>query len=103
MPFFQQYFCYCSGQCTYPCFPRVLLTSIRHNILSKPLAAFALNHNVETMDSGERRMYPVIMTIINPQKEYWSSRGSNQQPPILKFGTLRTEVWGMAQPHITNF
>ena len=28
------------------------------------------------MDSGEREM-----TIINPSKEYWPSRGSNQRPP----------------------
>ena len=31
-------------QCTYPCFPGVLLTSTPHNILSKPLAAFPHNH-----------------------------------------------------------
>ena len=35
---------YCSGQCTYPWFPQVLLTSALHNILSKPLAAFPHNH-----------------------------------------------------------
>ena len=32
---------------------------------------------VETTDSGERGMNPVIMTIINPRKKYWPSRGSN--------------------------
>ena len=32
------------GQCTYPCFPGVPLTSPPHNILSKPLAAFPHNH-----------------------------------------------------------
>ena len=32
------------GQCTYSCFPRVVLTSTLHNILSKPLAAFLHNH-----------------------------------------------------------
>ena len=32
------------GQCTYQCFPGVLLTSTLHNILSKPLAAFPHNH-----------------------------------------------------------
>ena len=36
---------------------------------------------VETMDSGEREMNPVAMTIINPIKEYWP----NQRPPVLKF------------------
>ena len=35
---------------------------------------------VKTMDSGERGMNPVAMTIINPWKEYWPSPGSNQQP-----------------------
>ena len=35
---------YPRGQCIYPCFPGVLLTSTPHNILSKPLAAFQLNH-----------------------------------------------------------
>ena len=34
-------------------------------------------------------MNPVAMTIINPRKEYWPSRGSNQRPPVLKFATLR--------------
>ena len=38
---FQLYRC---GQCTYPCFPGVLLSSTTHNILSKPLAAFPHNH-----------------------------------------------------------
>ena len=37
------------GQCTYPCFPGVLLT--RHNILSKPLAAFLCNH---CQNNGQR-------------------------------------------------
>ena len=31
---------YPCDQSTYPCFPRVLLTSTPHNFLSKPLAAF---------------------------------------------------------------
>ena len=31
-------------QCTYLCFPGVLLTSAPHNILSKPLAAFPRYH-----------------------------------------------------------
>ena len=35
---------YRGGQCTYPCFPEILLTSNTHNILSKPLAAFSKNH-----------------------------------------------------------
>ena len=51
---------------------------------------------VETMDSGEREMKPVGMTIINPRKEYWTSWGSNQGPPVLKPATLPTELWGSA-------
>ena len=35
---------YRGGQCTIPCFPRVLLTCTPHNILSKPLAAFPHSH-----------------------------------------------------------
>ena len=33
---------------------------------------------VVTMDSGERGMNPVAITIISAQKEYWPSRGQNQ-------------------------
>ena len=42
----------------------------QHNILS---SHWLLSHItiVETMDRGERRMNPVVMTIINPWKEYW--------------------------------
>ena len=39
------------------------------------------------MDGGEKGMNPVAMTNINPRKEYWSSRGSNQRPPVLKSET----------------
>ena len=49
---------------------------------------------VETTDSDERGMNPVAMTIINPRKEYWPSRGSNQRPPVLKSATLPTELLG---------
>ena len=73
---------YHGSQCTNPWFPSVLLTCTLHNILFKPLV---LSHitMVETTDSGERGMNPVAMTIINPRKEYWPSRGSNQRPPVL--------------------
>ena len=37
-------------------------------------------------------MNPVAMTVINPRKEYWPSRGSNQRPPVLKSATLLTEL-----------
>ena len=45
-------------------------------------------------------MNPVALTIINPRKEYWWSRGSNQQPPVFKSATLTTELWCSLQ--ITN-
>ena len=48
------------------------------------------------MVSGERGMNPVAVTIINPRKEHWSSRGSNQRPPVLKSCWLPTELWGSA-------
>ena len=41
-----------------------------------------------------RGMNPVAMTIINPWKEYWQSRGWNQRPPVFKSATLPTELWG---------
>ena len=34
------------------------------------------------MNSRERGMNPVAMTIISPLKEYWPGRGSNQRPPV---------------------
>ena len=49
------------------------------------------------MDSGEREMIPVTMTIINPQKEYLMRRGSNQRPPVLKSTMLPIELLGSAQ------
>ena len=49
---------------------------------------------VQTMDSGERGMNSVAMAIINPWGEYLLSRGLNQRPPVLKFCTLPTELWG---------
>ena len=50
------------------------------------------------MGSGERGMNPVAMVIINPWKEYWPGRGSNQRPPVLKSCMLPTEPWGLAVP-----
>ena len=48
------------------------------------------------MDSSERGMNPVPMTIINPRKEYRPGRGSNQWPPVLKSTMLPTDLWGLA-------
>ena len=50
------------------------------------------------MDSDERGMNPIAMTIINPRKECCSSQGSNQRPLVLKSYVLLTELWGLAQP-----
>ena len=50
MPFSTVLQLYRSGQCTYPCFPGVLLTSTQHNTVSKLLSHITI---VETMDSGE--------------------------------------------------
>ena len=60
------------------------------------MAAFPHGHCV---DSSDRGMNPFAMTIINPKKEYWPSWGSNQQPPVLKFGMLPTELWGLAHTY----
>ena len=43
----------------------------------KPLATFTQTF-FETIDSSERGLIPVTMTIINHQKEYWPSSGSNK-------------------------
>ena len=49
---------------------------------------------VGTKYRGERGVHPVSMTIINPRKEYWPSRGSNQRP-VLKSTTyhLKYGAW----------
>ena len=69
---------YCCSQCTYPCFPGVLLTSTLHNILFKSLAAFPHNYCRNNRQATERNE-SVAMTIIIPQKEYcWAcDRTSN--------------------------
>ena len=87
MPFSTVFQLYCGGQCTYSCFPGVLLTSTPHNIISKPLAAFPHNH---CRNGGERGMNTVAVTIINPRKQYWLSWRSNQRPPVLKSATCKT-------------
>ena len=47
------------------------------------------------MDNSRRGMNPVAMTIIDPRKEYWPSRGSNQRPPLsywLRLQALQNEL-----------
>ena len=96
---------YRGGQCTYPCFPGVLLTNTTHNILA---TGSLLSHItiVEATDSGERGMNPVAMTISNPRKEYWRSRDrtSNlcfqvRKSYRLSYGTQH-ERW---DPHVYIF
>ena len=82
---------YCGSQCTYPCFPGVLLTSTAHCILSKPLAGFPHNH-CPNNGQCERNYYPFAMTIINPRKEFWPSQGLNQPYPVIKSSMLPSEV-----------
>ena len=63
-----------------------------HKIPFKPLAAFPNINIVKTMDNQEKEINPVTITMISPQKEYRQSRGSNQQPPVLKFYMLLTAM-----------
>ena len=79
------------GQCINPFFPGVLFTSTPYNILSKPLAAFPLFESGNNEQLWERNDscgndYQKLW------KEYWSSWGSNPQPPILKSCMLLTEL-----------
>ena len=96
---FQLYLC---GHCNYPCFPEVLLTSTLHHILQctaqysfQATGCFSHNHSRNNVQWREG-INPVSTTIINPRKKYWLSWGSNQQPPVLKSGTLPTGLWGLA-------
>ena len=50
---------------------------------------------MKKMDSVERGMNSVATTIIIPRKEYWSNHGSSWRPPVLKFCTLSTELYGL--------
>ena len=36
------------------------------------------------------------------KKKKWPSRGLNQQPPVLKSGTLLTELWDKALQMVVN-
>ena len=80
---------YRGSQCTYPSIqlPVVpIIIFISHWLLSHITI-------IETIDSGKRRMNSAAMTIINPWKEYWSSRGSNQRPPVLSSCTWPELHW----------
>ena len=67
---------------------------------SAPIHAFLgfpHNHCQKKLDSCERGLNRVAMTIINSLKEHWPSRGLNQRPPVLKSTTLPTELWELAK------
>ena len=61
------------------------------NILFKPRATFQHNH-CWRMDSSERGMNPVVMTLIIPRREYF--RGSNHRSHFLKSCPLPTDYTG---------
>jgi hypothetical protein len=71
------------GQCTYPCFPGVLLTSTPHNILSKPLAAFPHNHYRNNGQRLERNESCHWLSPVLGKNISGSSRRSSQRPPLL--------------------
>ena len=50
---------------------------------------------IEAMDNSKRGIISGAMTTINPQKEYWQSRSSNQQPHLYKSYTRPTELRGL--------
>ena len=76
---------YRRGQYTYPFFPEILFKFLQSHWLHTHVTT------VEKTVSCERGKNRVAMTIISPRKEYWPSRGSNQQSPVLKAFTLPTE------------
>ena len=95
-PFSKVFQLYCRSQCTYPCFPGVLLTSTPHNILSKPLAAFPHNHcpNNRQQWAGEWILLQGLSSIFrenNGQAGYWSSDLLFSNPPHyrLSYGARR--------------
>ena len=53
---------------------------------------------VKTMDSSDGGMNPVTMTIINPWKEYWPSRGLNQQPLVSSPHCYRLSYGALSNP-----
>ena len=87
MPFWTSFQVYRWDQFACLCFSWISVTTTPHNILSKPLAAFSLNNrrtNCKQGDENEscRNYYR------QSQEGNRPSRGSNQQPPVLKSCTL---------------
>ena len=75
------------------CFSGVLFTSTLHNIIS--ICYWLLPHITiaKTMDSGERGMNLVTMTIINPLKKYWPSLGIEPETSCVQ--VLHSTDWAM--------
>ena len=99
MPFSTLFQLYRSGQCTYPCFPEVPLTSTLHNILSKPMAAIQHVTIAKTMDNCERGMNPVAMTIINSWKKILAEPGIE---PGQLLGSLWKTLWENEKGLVTS-
>ena len=93
MPFSTVFQLYRFGKCTHLCFSRVFLTSTLHNFLFGPLTSFSHNHCLLWTAVREERILSQRLSSI-PEKEYRPSRGSNQQPLVLKSCTLPTELRG---------
>ena len=70
-----------------------------HNILFQSHQLLSHVSISKTMDSSERWTNPVAMAIINSQRKYLYSRGSNQQPPVLK---SCTQYYGLVNPFPHN-
>ena len=90
-PFSTVFQLYSGGQCTYPCFPGVLLTITiffpSHWLLSHITI-------VETTDSSERGMNHVawLSSILGKN----IGRAGDRTNDLLKTATLLTELWGSA-------
>ena len=86
---------YCSSQCTCPRFPQEVFLPALYTIF---FPSHWLPYHiaiVKIMDSCQRGMHPVAMTIINPQREYCPSQGSNKPAPVLKYCMLLTVLHGL--------
>ena len=66
--------------------------------LSMHSILWLLSHTtiVETMDSYEKRMNPITITIINLRTEYRPSWGSNKRTPVRKSPPLPTQELGLS-------
>ena len=81
------------GQCTYPCFPWVSLTSALHNILSKPLATFT-HYNMFKQESVVREKWNLSQSLSSIFAKKLPNQRSSQWPHVLESSscTLSTEL-----------